>query len=109
MARYLREAARYADFFSGDGEPEHVLYSLAVLYSRGSWSLIGGMMLGAFSILLIIKILLGFVIEKAAHNLVYGPVDKVEIIPKDGTQPAHGYKNVGVMSTNRAPQRRQAF
>jgi len=73
MARYLTEAARYADILSDAGDSNHVLYSIAVVYTRGTWRLVASIMLLAFLLLLALKLLLGHVVTSAAHKIIlYG-------------------------------------
>lgn len=76
MIRYLREAARYTDVLSAEGDSNHVLHSIAVAYSSGSWSLVGSMLIASYILLLVLKVCLGHSISKVAHSIIiYGPSD----------------------------------
>jgi len=70
MARYVAEAARYADTLSDDGDSNHVLYSLAVLLKRGSWSQVWSVLITLFVVLLTLKGLLGRFIERRSHCVI---------------------------------------
>jgi len=70
MARYVAEAARYADTLSDEGDSNHVLYSMAVLLAGGSWSQIATMLISLFIILLVLKGLLGGLVERKSHYVI---------------------------------------
>ncbi len=70
MARYVAEAARYADTLSDDGDSNHVLYSIAVLLTRGSWSQVATMLIQLFIVLLVLKFTLGRFVEKSSHGVI---------------------------------------
>jgi len=70
MARYLTEAVRYAEILSDAGDSNHVLYSIAVLYTRGSWSLVTSSMFSVFLLLLVLKILLGQAVTTASRKIL---------------------------------------
>ena len=69
-ARYVAEAARYADTLSDDGDSNHVLYSIAVLLTRGSWSQVWTMLISLFMVLLVLKFILGRFVEKSSHGVI---------------------------------------
>ncbi len=74
MARYVAEAVRYADTLSDDGDSNHVLYSIAVLLTRGTWTQVASMMLKVFTVLLILKGLLGQYVENRSRTVIlFGP------------------------------------
>lgn len=76
MLRYLREALRYADNLSHDGDSNHVLYSFAVVWTHGSWRMISCYVISFFSCLLGLKFLLGYAIMRRARSIIlYGPLD----------------------------------
>lgn len=80
MARYVAEAVRYADTLSDDGDSNHVLYSMAVLLKRGSWSQITTMLMSLIILLLILKGLLNQFVEKKSHTVIlYGPSETAEM------------------------------
>jgi len=90
MLRYLREALRYADTLTHDGDSNHVLYSFAVVWTEGSWRIVSSYMLSFFLCLLGLKFLLGYAISRQARSIIlYGPLD------------GHG-------ESDPSPQRRQA-
>mmetsp|Transcript_15428 Transcript_15428/g.17931 ORF Transcript_15428/g.17931 Transcript_15428/m.17931 type:complete len:805 (-) Transcript_15428:961-3375(-) len=97
MARYVAEASRYAVVLSDDGDSNHVMYSIAVLLTRGSWSLVASTYLIAFFVsLLVLKALLGHFIEKKSHSiLVHGSSDEDTVNihhisdSKQGSKPTH--------------------
>ena len=75
MLRYLREAVRYADTLTHDGDSNHVLYSFAVVWTEGSWRIVSSYMLLFFLCLLGLKFLLGYVISRQACSIIlYGPL-----------------------------------
>jgi len=78
MCRYLREVFRYAGLLSDDDDPDHVLYSIAVIFTRGSWTLNVGVLSVVFVLLLIIKILLGSIIEKFSCYKINSPEEEKE-------------------------------
>jgi hypothetical protein len=79
MARYVAEAVRYATILSDDGDSNHVLYSMAVLLTRGSWGQITTMLMSLIMILLILKGLLNQIVEKQSHKVIlYGPSDHTD-------------------------------
>lgn len=74
--RYLKEAARYADILTKDGDSNHVLYSLAVIWTNSSWRIVGSYLLTCFLFLLGIKFVLGYVISRQARSIIlYGPIE----------------------------------
>jgi hypothetical protein len=89
MFRYLREAARYAETLTHDGDSNHVLYEFAVVLTRGSWAELSGYMLSFFLCLLGLKFLLGYAITYKARSILYGPKE-------------------GHVESDPAPKRRQA-
>lgn len=79
MARYVAEAVRYADVLSDEGDSNHVLYSMAVLLTRGSWSQIASMLMGLIILLLILKGALNQIVEKQSHTIIlFGPCEHPE-------------------------------
>jgi hypothetical protein len=61
---------------SAEGDSNHVLHSIAVAYTGGSWSLVGNMLIASYIILLVLKVCLGHSITKAAHSIItYGTSD----------------------------------
>lgn len=96
MARYFAEAARYAVTLSDDGDSNHVLYSMALLLTRGSWSQVATLFISVFIVLLILKGLLGGYIEKKSHAIIFLPSQDSE---EDSNVTASG---------NKTTQRRQA-
>ncbi len=79
MARYIAEAVRYAAILSDEGDSNHVLYSMAVLLTRGSWSQVTTMLLSMIMMLLILKGVLNQIVEKQSHKVIlYGPSDHTD-------------------------------
>jgi len=82
MLRYLREAARYADTLTHDGDSNHVLYSFAETWTNGSYREISCYMLSFYLCLLGLKFLLGYAITRKARAIIlYGPLGKNESDP----------------------------
>ncbi len=89
MMRYVKEAVRFADTLTHDGDSNHVLYSFAVVWTNGSWHRISWWMFSTFICLVGIKFLLGWALTRRARSIIlYAPVE--------------------ASVDNSAPQRRQA-
>jgi hypothetical protein len=74
MIRYLKEAARYLmDLTKGEGDTNHVLYSIAIACTRSSRSVQVVSALIIYMVFLGLKTLLGFIVAKMAHNIIYNP------------------------------------
>eukprot|EP00978_Attheya_sp_CCMP212_P010905 scaffold26569_cov60-Attheya_sp.AAC.1 len=71
MARYLREAARYA-ILNVDPESQS-RWNLAVLYVNQNYGTLAAVFLAAFVVLLGVKIALGFVVTYMARRMVDSP------------------------------------
>lgn len=73
VARYLKEASRYADTFSDheDSDSSNVLYSIAEIYTNGNWISIVKMLLTIYFCLLVLKILLGHFVTNIAHRVIH--------------------------------------
>ena len=97
MARYLREAARYADVLSAEGDSNHVLHSIAVAYTSGSWSLVGSMLIVSYILLLVLKVCLGHSITKAAHSIIiYGASSDVQDKREDESSKQRSHRRQAV-------------
>jgi len=70
MARYIREAARYADILADAGDANHVLYPIAFVYAHGSLSLVSSILLAVFVFFLLLKMLLGLAVNSVARNII---------------------------------------
>ena len=93
MARYIAEAIRYADTLSDEGDSNHVLYSMAVLLKKGTWSQIASLVVITTVVMLILKALVGNVVDRWSRSIIlYGD---------SGTEEHDASRNNGV-------QRRQA-
>lgn len=74
--RYFKEAFRYADTLTHDGDSNHVLYSFAVVWTHGSWRMVSSYLFIFFLFLLGLKFLLGYAITRKARSIIlYGPLD----------------------------------
>mmetsp|Transcript_10374 Transcript_10374/g.15703 ORF Transcript_10374/g.15703 Transcript_10374/m.15703 type:complete len:1075 (-) Transcript_10374:100-3324(-) len=83
MLRYIKEAVRFADTLTNDGDSNHVMYSFAVVWTSGSWRMISLYMFSLFSCLVGIKFLLGWAITRTARSIIlYDPVEKNDTAPK---------------------------
>jgi hypothetical protein len=83
MFRYFREAARYAETLTHDGDSNHVLYGFAVVLTQGAWYTLLGYFIFFFICLFALKFLLGYAIVTMARNIfLYGPLE-VENEKKD--------------------------
>ena len=84
MARYAAEALRYADMLSDDGDSNHVLYSMAVLVKQGTWSQIASLVLIMIIVLLILKALLSYVVDRWSRSIIlYGDSETQEVAPRN--------------------------
>lgn len=71
MARYVAEAVRYADNLSKDGDSNHVLYSIAIVLSKGTRAQVGSMLITLLIVLSILKGLLGQAVENRSHSVIH--------------------------------------
>jgi hypothetical protein len=109
MARYLREAARYA-ILNVDPESQS-RWNLAVLYVNQNYGTLAAVFLAAFVVLLGVKIALGFVVTYMARRMVDSPGTYSITTPPGSPQQkvGDGKKLVSSSMTKHAPttQRRQ--
>jgi len=111
MARYLREAARYALAYSVDMEEDHWWDFMSKWYLEGQWGIFAGCVLLAFVLLLTSKITLGALNRSIAQRILDNPpisTDQADGGSGSGSGKVRSAKKTKESSECKTVQRRQA-